>query len=551
MLTLLDAGKVTMSAISRRHFLGSLGASALASSTPAARLLPTAHAQNGPRPRRFVIREDRFGRIFPELHPFYPEASPRLLAALREMGEPGGMLDARDDLGKGPVALITDVNLNRNNPNNPEHSAGTTFMGQFLDHDMTFDLSSRLGQPVEPLTSANARTPALDLDSVYGGGPLADPELYARVDPRSRERPTKLRIEHGGLFEDLPRRSDASAIIADPRNDENIMIAGLQAAIILFHNKAVDLVAGDRRDSADEVYRRARQLTTWHYQWMIVHEFLPLFIGQSLVSDVLRSGRRYYRPSVGFIPVEFQGAAYRFGHTMVRPSYRANRDGDVDPATKQPTPFFGMIFDPAGEGQRDPVDLRGGARARRRFIGWETFFDFGELEADGVAAAVKPNKLIDTRISTPLFNLPLAAIASGDRPTSLPQRNLLRHVTWSLPSGQSIARAMRVPALSDRDFPELRSFRLGLEESTPLWYYVMREASVVERGLRLGPVGGRIVAEVFIGLLQLDQNSYLAANPRWRPTLPRRNGRVTGDFGMVDFLTFAGVDPAARAKRNA
>jgi hypothetical protein len=159
---------------------------------------------------------------------------------------------------------------------------------------------------------------------------------------------------------------------------------------------------------------------------------------------------------------------------------------------------------------------------------------------------VKPNKQIDTRISTPLFNLPLAAIASGEPPTSLPQRNLLRHVTWSLPSGQSIARIMRVPGLTANDFPELREFRLGLEASTPLWYYVMREAAVMEKGLHLGPVGGRIVGEVFLGLLQLDSDSYLAANPRWRPTLPTRSGRVTGDFRMVDFLTFAGVDPASR-----
>jgi hypothetical protein len=144
------------------------------------------------------------------------------------------------------------------------------------------------------------------------------------------------------------------------------------------------------------------------------------------------------------MPVEFQTGTYRFGHSLVRPSYRANLQGDPggDPATGAPA-FFGFIFNPAGEGQADPVDLRGGARARRRFIGWQTFFDFGGDQTHNV----QPSKLIDTNISTPLFQLPLAAIPSGDAPTALPQRNLLRHLTWSLPSGQRIAASTGSPVL--------------------------------------------------------------------------------------------------------
>jgi len=533
----------------RRRFLGALGMGAIASGASSL-IAPFPAVAQRSRPRAFVIREDRFGRMFPNLRPF-ADSSPRLLNALREIGKPGGILDAADDLAAGPIALIVDPALSNNNQNNPTHTAGTTFVGQFLDHDLTFDLTSRLAKPAEPTDSPNERTPALDLDSVYGGGPLADPELYEPVSRQSRERPTKLRIERGGLFEDLPRRTDGTAIIADPRNDENLMIAGLQAAFILFHNQAVELVARDRRLSSEEVFRKARELTTWHYQWMVVHEFLPLFVGQAMVDDILRRGRRAFRPSGAFIPVEFQGAAYRFGHSMVRPSYRANLLGDVN-ASGAPAPFFAMIFDPAGEGQSDPVDLRGGARARRRFIGWQTFFDFGaEPRPGGVGGTlgedVRPNKTIDTRISTPLFNLPLSTIASGDPPTSLPQRNLLRHLTWQLPSGQSIARELDVPALSRGDFPELRQFGVGLDESTPLWYYVLREAQVMANGLTLGPVGGRIVGEVFIGLLQLDRDSYLSQRG-WRPTLPTRSGRVTGDFRMVDFLAFARVDPAHRGQ---
>jgi hypothetical protein len=221
---------------------------------------------------------------------------------------------------------------------------------------------------------------------------------------------------------------------------------------------------------------------------------------------------------------------------MVRPSYRANMLGDNG------GPFFAFIFDPAAEGQTDPTDLRGGVRAPRRFVGWQTFFDFGDGE-------VKPNKRLDTTLSTPLFQLPRSAIAGEGGPISLAQRNLLRHVTWSLPSGQSIARAMRAPVLSTGDLADVGALGANLGSSTPLWFYILREAHVLgSGGNTLGPVGGRIVGEVLIGLLQLNANSYLRANPGWRPTLFNRLGQQTGDFKMVDLLTFAGVSPAQRGQ---
>src|SRR5204863_1845135 len=176
-----------------------------------------------------------FGRIFPQLPPF-AQPSDALAAALRDIGKPGGLLDAKDNLAAGPVLLITDPALSANNPDNPTHTAGTTFMGQFMDHDITFDTSSKLGTPTEPTTTRNFRSPTFDLDTVYGGGPVSDAQLY---DPSDR---AKLKIESGGLFEDLPRASDMSAIIGDPRNDENLMIAGLHCAVIKFHNNAVDFV---------------------------------------------------------------------------------------------------------------------------------------------------------------------------------------------------------------------------------------------------------------------------------------------------------------------
>ena len=466
-----------------------------------------------------------FGRIFPKLSTFAPP-SDALVAALRDIGKAGGFLDANDDLAAGPVLLITDPTLSVNNPNNPTHTAGTTFMGQFMDHDMTFDTSSKLGTPTEPTTSRNGRTPTFDLDSMYGAGPAASPQLY---------QPNGVKLLIGstpdGSHKDLPRNADNSAIIGDPRNDENMMIAGLHSAFILAHNNAVDLLKAQHVPSS-QLFSRARQLLTWHYHWLIVNEFLPLFVGQEMVSTVLAQGRSFYNPPFGaaFMPVEFQGACYRFGHSMVRPSYRANFTGDNG------GPFFGLTFDPTAEAANpsDPADLTGGARANRRFIGWPTFFDFGD-------ANVKPNKRIDRHISSPLFNLPLGAIPSHDQPTALPQRNLLRQITWSMPAGQAVAQVMGVDQLLPSDLNELSHYGLGLHKSTPLWYYALAEAEVMEQGLHLGPVGGRIVAEVIIGLLQTDPASYLSSNPTWTPTLPTKYSSP-GQFRMIDLLAFAGVD---------
>ena len=351
---------------SRRKFLGALGAGVALGSTG---LLGVREALA----QRFVISEEFFGRMFPQLGAFFDNTSRSLNEALLEAGKLGGVLDAKDRLpargataaetarnqAQNAIDLILDPALNVNNPNNTTHTAGTTFMGQFMDHDMTFDQTSALGAETDPDDSPNTRSPTLDLDSVYLGGPSRSPQLYGHQGSR-----IKLKVGSIGPFEDLPRNNAGTAIIGDPRNDENLMLAGLHAAFLLFHNAAVDYVkARNRRADDDEVFSEARRLTRWHYQWMIVHEFLPLFIGQERTTRILRFGRRFYRPRTAFMPVEFQGAAYRFGHTMIRPSYRANRTGNPGNDPGAPA-FFGMIFDPAGEGQADPVDLRGGGASR-------------------------------------------------------------------------------------------------------------------------------------------------------------------------------------------
>jgi hypothetical protein len=459
--------------------------------------------------------------------PPFAEDSQALQEAFVDIGRPGGIMDANDDLSAGPVELITNPALSENNRDNPTHTAGMTFIGQFIDHDLTRDLTSPLGVPTAPEDHRNNRMPAFDLDSVYSRGPRRDRQFY---DPDDR---IKLPIASGGLFEDFARQ-DGRAIIPDARNDENLMLAGIHQAIILFHNKMVDQIreSGETDDRA--VFNEARRMTRWHYQWIVMNEVLPAYVGQQEVEAALN------RPNIfgngrPLMPVEFQGSAYRFGHSMVRPSYRANLDGDNGEA------FFGLIFDPDESGP-DRADLLGGERAPRRFIGWQTFFDFGDGE-------VRNNKRIDTTLSTPLFNLPAFTIELGPGaplgPTSLAARNLLRHITWQQPSGQAIADELGVERVAPADLSDLAEYGLGLEESTPLWFYTLREAEIFADGLTLGPVGGQIIANCYVGFMLSDDSSFMAQDPDWTPTVDTRSGDPES-FDMVDFLTFAEVDPDSR-----
>ncbi|HEY6424313.1 MAG TPA: peroxidase family protein [Pseudonocardiaceae bacterium] len=516
--------------IGRRRFLAGLGVSAAGVLT-LNNVEALAEKAEGPAPTS--TPDPRFSRMF-QLPAFADPRSKAVQDAMIDIGKPGGLLDAKDPLSEGPVRLITNPELSPGNvdQNVRNMTAGTTFVGQFLDHDITFDSTSRLGVVTEPAKTPNTRDPRLNLDSLYGGGPSASPQFYDSADR------AKFRIESGGLFEDLPRNPDMTAIIGDPRDDENLIVAGLHAAFLLAHNRTVDFRRAKRLPG--DPWFSSRQTIMHHWQWIVVNEFLPQIVGRPLVDDILHKGRRWYRFSNPTMPVEFQTGTYRFGHSLVRPSYRANLQGDPggDPATGAPA-FVAFVFDPDGEHQADPVDLRGGARASRRFIGWQTFFDFGGDQTQHV----RPNKLIDTNISTPLFRLPLAAIPSHDGPTALPQRTLLRHLTWSLPSGQRLAAATGSPVLGSDHFPELRQYGIGLEASTPLWYYTLREASVFNNGTHLGPVAGRIVAETIIGILQLDKSSYL--NTGFRPSLP---SQTPGTFRMTDLLRWAKVDPASRGQ---
>ncbi|PZO51983.1 MAG: peroxidase [Phormidesmis priestleyi] len=488
-------------------------------------------------PSSIYHEQGRFGRIFPALPPFAAD-NPTLRGFLREIGKINGIMDAKDDLSD-PVGLITKPALNVRNENNPDITAGFTFLGQFIDHDITFDPTSSLERQQDPETIANFRTPSLGLDNVYGSGPKASPHLYDQdVDsglttflvekiPGSEA----ISRDHQQRF-DLPRNCQRTALIGDPRNDENLIVSQLHLAFLKFHNAVVTKVKADTGlTNPNEIFAEAQRVVRWHYQWIIVHEFLPLTVGQDLVTNILTEGRKFYKwRNLPFIPVEFAVSAYRFGHSQARPSYRANFGLAPDDSGQFIALFLddGRATSPASDAP-DPADLRGGKRAARRFIDWQTFFDFGDGRA-------RPNKKIDTILSSALFDLPGIP---GMEPQSLATRNLLRHVTFRIPSGQSVAKAMGVNVLHPTILQDLKPF--ALDQRTPLWFYILREAETAEfgAGKHLGPVGGRIVAEVLIGLLEGDSESYLQQDPGWIPTLPTLS--ADGSFKITDLLRFAEV----------
>ena len=487
-------------------------------------------------------KDTSFTRMFHDLPPGLPPTD-EARDLVKRLGAKDGLIDAMDILTDPVQSILNPSVFSPNNPDNPNMTAGMTFLGQFLDHDITFDPNSPLLQKTNPKKTTNFRSPRFDLDSVYGGGPAQSPELYdlssgfikLRVDaiPGSEEF-----SRNGTTRFDLPRDPGTlKALLGDPRNDENVILSQLHVAMLKFHNAVTDRLQADPAhagDSAQEIFKKARRQVRWHYQWIIVHEFLPLTIGQARVDDILQRGVRFYdvdddRPQ---IPIEFSVGAYRFGHSQIRPSYRLNF-GRPD---RGHSPFFAFTFDDAQDpNDPDPNDFRGGKRAPRRFVDWQTFFNFGDEN-------FKPNKKIDGKLSSVVMLLPgsrgPAPGLPGDGVQSLASRNLMRHVNFGIPSGQVIARRMGLPVLTQAQLESLASD--GLDRNTPLWLYIMKEAEVMENGLRLGPVGGQIVGEVFIGLLKADETSYLASRPNWTPVLP---SAIPGEFRMTDLLTFAGVVP--------
>lgn len=424
----------------------------------------------------------KYGRMFPHLRA--PEAGEALLFAL---GRSGAVMDDRSESAEGDNVCIP---------------AGWTFFGQFIAHDITADRSAlshhaRVGQ------ITNFRMPRLDLEAVYAFGPTGSPYLYDLDDPDT----LLLGFNDIGNYDDVPRNHQGRALVGDPRNDVHQIISQLHVAFLKFHNATVEWVR-EQGVPASETFREAQRLVRWHYQWIVAHEFLPLTAGREVVDDVLRNSARFYRlQGHPTIPVEFSDAAYRYGHSQIRAIYQLNDR------------FSGHVFPECAGGCPVPA---------AHVIDWRRFFD---LEDD---LRPQPTRRMDARLVHSLIALPDAVVGQTEIPEyhSLAVRDLLRGHALDLPSGEAVAEAMGVEPLTDDELA-LATLGLGWRGETPLWYYVLKEADVREDGTRLGPVGGRIVAEVLLGLIEADPHSYLAVDPRWTPELP---GAAAGTFTMADLL---------------
>lgn len=419
----------------------------------------------------------KYGRMFAGLDPL--GADPQVLM---RAGSGGGICDAAAALDStGPGDDGTEA-------------AGWPFFGQLVAHDITADRSPITGG-LDPEALRNSRSPKLNLEIVYGDGPIGAPYLFDVDDP------AKFLLAPDGY--DVPRNQQGIALIGDPRNDVHVFSLSLHVALLKAHNRIVDYLRANGVPE-DDVFDEARIKLTWHYQWIVVDDFLPRLVGRELVDEVLAEGGRWFapKPMEAFIPLEFADAAYRYGHGQIRHKYRLVEGG----------PEFPLFPDLVGFGPL-PADHR---------------LDLAQVfDVPGRPPAQRAKRL-DGRLPGSLIGLPERVTGAVDTAAyrSLAVRDLLRGDTTGLPSGETLAKLLGVPALTLDTWPD----------GTPLWFYILKESEQYGDGDRLGPVGGRIVAEVLIGLLRADPASYLSLESDWAPSLP-----AAGDsFDLTDLLIPAG-----------
>jgi len=551
----------------------------------------------------------------------FPEED--LLALARAMtAEPEVVTDARGNPQRdrnGHLIPKATPESERDDEENFGIPAGYTYLGQFIDHDISFDPASSLQRQNDPEALIDYRTPRLDLDNIYGRGPADQPYMFEDDGFTFRLGKRLTRNGTSSKARDLPR-IDGRAIIGDKRNDENVIVSQLQGVFLRFHNVVVDGLTKGRSaifdvktDPPSEIFAAAQRIVRWHYQWVVLHDFLPRIVGEAMLHSVLphlRDKSSIYdtKPELHFfkwrndpfMPIEFAAAAYRFGHSMVRSIYRLNTELGKDATRNQKGRGVAgrqLIF-----GARGDESLNGFREFPRIWaIDWRLFFEFGDEKLDASTnsgpARIQPAYKIDSSLVNPLAFLPEFSVpqAGGNfqedkdgHPETRPHeiamlalRNLLRGLRMGLPSGQTVARHMDIEPIPDdelmvgkatvdglRDNKSILAISPTAEKSfkdnAPLWFYILAEAQhqwtmeAKQNGgdttaknsvpVRLGPVGGRIVTEVLVGLMLGDRFSFLSQWPSWNPFLkdlpnvaPFASELKQERFGIAELITVAGL----------
>lgn len=417
-------------------------------------------------------------------------------------GLPGLECPEADLLALGRAGAEMDVIADDPASDNPRIAAGHTMFGHMIAHDITAD-RSLLHHHARLKEIRNFRTPALDFDCLYGAGPMGAPYMYDAADSDK----FLIGTNEIGRPDDLLRNSQGRAIIGDARNDVHGIMAQFQLAMLKFHNRVVDHIRSEGV-KAHETFAQAQRNVRWHLQWAVLHEFLPLIVGEKMIGDVLTNGRKYFHPKgQAFIPIEFADAAYRFGHSQIRVRYQLN---DAKTA---------VVFPDLAGGRPVPSD---------RTVDWRYFFALDN------AIAPQASRRIGPRLAHTLIDLPEEVVGATPRPEyhSLACRDMLRARALDLPSGETIARHIGAEPLQPHDVG-LHDY--GWKCETPLFYYILREAELRHNGEHLGDVGGRIIAETLVGIIDADPTSYRSADPSWTPTLPSRRA---GRFEIADAVAF-------------
>jgi hypothetical protein len=434
-----------------------------------------------------------------------------------------------------------------------------TYFGQFVNHDISapvgdvvtlaedpegvgvigtdlppgLDRSERAEPEVILDNFVNEQSNPLALDSLYGDGPnSADPgirALYAADRKRFKLGVTRTedaqafikkgknpaRVIHKIGAPDILRRN-GKPLIADHRNDENLIVSQLHLALLLLHNKAVTVLEATGADPAD-CFAKARQLVTLHYHWLILNDYLPNLLSPLALQTPLDQ-RPQKLPAARTVPLEFTTAAFRFGHSMVGSFYDFNANFGRGGRVERDGASLAELFTFTTHRNMGKPDEPTQQLPDHWVIDWERMTR-PPRSTPGPGGAER----IDLTFAPDMLN------AMGTSEVALHGsilfRNLMRGFQRRIAFGQELAEACGLnPMTADQlraalpdvnpAKPGAKSLRataeeMGMLEQMPAWLYFLCEARHFEQGERLGPTASHIIADTMVGLMRFMPTSVL------------------------------------------